>query len=345
MLDNEWGDPPPEVAGDLADARVEPGPPPSSPEGSAVEVLPPAKAVGITATLPIVPPLDTGQNPPRSPDLELPRPARVTVTVPVLGLVIGAGVLLGIFCTILGVIVTRPLRSPSPRSLPSERVAVVVSAVPSSPRRSSLVDRATAGDPEALRTLGERDEAVRSVAEAVAIIEGRDAAARARVDALAKRLRADPAALDAPDVRHELRALLDDPRTATRTLALAVGLPGSVGPDLLFRVWTSTANRTDATELAEMLLFNQKVRSRATPALAIALDLRRTEDCVQVRDLLVRAVEHADARSTRPLSLLANKTGCGPAKRDDCYSCLRGDPSLLDAAILAARTRNPPKSP
>jgi len=208
-----------------------------------------------------------------------------------------------------------------------------------------LAERARGGDAAALTELAAKGEAERTVTEAVALIEGRNAAARGRIDALGARLRANPGELEDPELREEVWALLSDARTSTQALAIVAEIPGPLAPDILFRVWTTTSARTDATELAEMLLFSREVRSRASPALAIALDLRRTTDCEAVRGLLPRATSEGDARSTRPLALMAVKTGCGPTKHSDCYRCLRQDPTPLDHAIRATRVRAAPKFP
>ncbi len=255
------------------------------------------------------------------------------------------GALVGVVATAgVGAVVLPRYGTPAP-PVASERTTAVPSTSPSSRGAPPLVERARGGDPAALAELQAKDEAERKVTEAVALIEGRGAAARSRIDALGARLRNSPAALEEPDVRQEVWDLLSEPRTATQALAIVGELPGPLAPDILFRVWTTTAARTDTTELAEMLLFSREVRSRASPALAIALDLRRTTDCEALRGLLPRAASDGDARATRPLALIAVKTGCGPNKRADCYRCLRQDPAPLEQAIRATRVRAAPKFP
>ena len=114
-----------------------------------------------------------------------------------------------------------------------------------------------------------------------------------------------------------------------------------IGPDLLFHVWTATRERTDTTRLAEELLFSRDVRGRASPALAVVLDLRDTRDCPKTREILASAMKHADRRSLVGLGRLQRRTGCGEGEREDCYACLR-DGQEIEGAIQAAAGREPP---
>jgi len=310
-----------------ADTSAEPGPTPAPERGPEPQrrATPPVVHVASTTL---------------APEPVATRAPRGRGIVPfVLGALVGAAATLAVSTWVLP-------RSPAPLpAVASERSTAAPSAVPSARGGSSLAERARGGDAAALTELAAKGEAERTVTEAVALIEGRNAAARGRIDALGARLRANPGELEDPELREEVWALLSDARTSTQALAIVAEIPGPLAPDILFRVWTTTSARTDATELAEMLLFSREVRSRASPALAIALDLRRTTDCEAVRGLLPRATSEGDARSTRPLALMAVKTGCGPTKHSDCYRCLRQDPTPLDHAIRATRVRAAPKFP
>ena len=95
---------------------------------------------------------------------------------------------------------------------------------------------------------------------------------------------------------------------------------------------------------ARALLLGKSVRAKASPPLAVALELRTTEDCEAVLAALPRVTEQGDKRSFVSLSKLQRKTGCGPTKRQDCYPCLRktdGQNALKDA-LKAVRTRREP---
>jgi hypothetical protein len=159
--------------------------------------------------------------------------------------------------------------------------------------------------------------------------------------ALRRRLREDPAIVKDKAVLGELRKLVSDPDSAREALAAMAELPGPTSPDLLYEVWTSTAGRTQATDLARLLVYSTDIRSKASAELSVALDLRLAETCEQNQAILTRAVEHGDKRSFHLLAKLKRKQGCGPTKRQDCYSCLR-EGTELDAAIKAVKSRRAP---
>jgi len=83
------------------------------------------------------------------------------------------------------------------------------------------------------------------------------------------------------------------------------------------------------------------VRPKASPALAVALDLREAETCEANAKILERSIDVGDKRAFAPMSRLLRHNGCGPTKRDDCYACLReGD--LLKRALTAVKLRREP---
>jgi hypothetical protein len=156
-----------------------------------------------------------------------------------------------------------------------------------------------------------------------------------------ERMKRDPAVLKDKSALLELRKLTQDPDTARETLGGIAELPGPLGADLLYEIWTGTPNRTDATELARALVHAPDVRAKASPALSVALELRRAETCEQNQALLARAVSEGDRRSFSLLAKLKRKQGCGPNKRQDCYACLR-EGTELDDAIKAVKTKRAP---
>jgi hypothetical protein len=207
--------------------------------------------------------------------------------------------------------------------------------------RDTLIDRATDGERKALDELAKRPPEERSSAESVALALGREAQRVARVRELGATLRktAD-AGISRADLS-ELFGLVNDRLTSVVALAQVAKIEHSIGPDVLFHVWTATRERTDTTRLAEELLFSHDVRKRASPALAVVLDLRDTKDCAKVRGILTSATEHADRRSLVGLGRLKRRTGCGADGSEDCYACLR-DGQEIEDAIKAAASREPP---
>jgi hypothetical protein len=162
------------------------------------------------------------------------------------------------------------------------------------------------------------------------------------VQELGQRLARDATLINKPEIVEQLRGYADEGETAREALAALAVVPGPVGPDLLYDVWTRTPKRTPITELAEALNYAKDVRPRASPALAVALDLRRAESCQAVKAILPRANQHGDKRALVPLVKLMSKRGCGPAKKDDCFACLGKRDEVRDA-ITEARGRKEPK--
>jgi hypothetical protein len=151
----------------------------------------------------------------------------------------------------------------------------------------------------------------------------------------------DPSALRDKLVIADLRRLTADPQTALEGLATVAALPGSTSADLLYEIWTATPNRTDATELARALLYSRDVRSKASPALSVALELRLADTCQANLAILPLALQVGDRRSFPLLTKLKRKDGCGTHRRQDCFACLR-EGEELEAAITAVKGRRPP---
>lgn len=210
------------------------------------------------------------------------------------------------------------------------------------PASDAPLDRARAGDQKALSILERQKPQERSADEAVALATGKIAQSVAAVGKLRARLAADPGLAKDPKVVADLRRLAQEPDTSRDALAAMAALPGQLSADLLYEAWTSTAERSQVTELAQALLLSRDVRPKASPALAIALDLREAETCEANAKLLERSIDVGDKRAFAPMSRLLRHNGCGPTKRDDCYACLReGD--LLKRALTAVKLRREPE--
>jgi hypothetical protein len=167
--------------------------------------------------------------------------------------------------------------------------------------------------------------------------------ARAAGKALRWKIEANPALGKDPALQRELLRLADDPRASTDALTAMAALDAPTGADLLYEVWTHTPVRTEATDLARALVLSSDVRPKASPALAVALELRSAERCQQYKAILPKALKDGDRRSAHLLLKLSGKHGCGPKKRDDCYACLREQPDELTATINAVKSRRPPE--
>jgi hypothetical protein len=170
----------------------------------------------------------------------------------------------------------------------------------------------------------------------LSVSEGRRGRELRAALAFRENLGRDPQSIVQVTVATELRGFLANRDTAGPALGAVAALPGTVGPDILYEVWTGVVQKSDVTELARMLVNTKDVRGRASPALNVALDLRAAETCEQSRDVLGRARKQGDRRSLHLLRKLLVKSGCGPAKRQDCYPCLREGDDLKQAIALVA---------
>jgi hypothetical protein len=157
--------------------------------------------------------------------------------------------------------------------------------------------------------------------ELVQLAEGQAAARREAAKALRSKVEANPAL-----AKDKAMTALEPP----------------IGADLLYEVWTGTTARTDATELARALVYSKDMRLKASPALAVALDLRAAERCEQYQAALPKALKDGDRRALHLLTKLTSKRGCGPKKNEDCYACLRDQGDELTATINAVKSRRPP---
>jgi serine/threonine protein kinase len=105
--------------------------------------------------------------------------------------------------------------------------------------------------------------------------------------------------------------------TSKIALAALTEHMGSAGPDLLYEMMLSD---TKTSQKARELLASEPVRARASPALAVAYELRLATSCSAKVPLLPRAAELGDDRSVSILSPLATgaRRGCGRRRREPC---------------------------
>jgi hypothetical protein len=205
-----------------------------------------------------------------------------------------------------------------------------------------LVELAATGEPEAMKQLESKPAKDRTVDELVALTRGRAMQRKEALGLLADDLKRNPNLGEDPDVLRRLREATQEPELAPEALRILATLPGPTAIDVIYDTWTGTKDRTETTQLAQDLVLTRSVREKASPALAVALDLRDTQQCEEVSKIVDRAIEHGDRRSLRPLGKLTLRFGCGPRKSEDCFPCLRGDHRVTDA-ISAVLGRPKPK--
>lgn len=203
-----------------------------------------------------------------------------------------------------------------------------------------LLARAAQGDLAALKALEARDVGGRTPAEAIALEAGHAALAREEAQRLVDDVARGPVLLDDPGVAAHLLRLALDPAVAPTLLGGLAPVPHPVVPDLLFDLAQRGEPGSRTALLADDLLLGV-ARGRASPALAIALDVRAARSCERVSALIPRIAELADDRVAALLERVDVRTGCGPKRTDDCWSCLRGGEAeeALAEARRAARER------
>ena len=218
---------------------------------------------------------------------------------------------------------------------------------PSAEVPQTVVDRAAVGDYKALDELKAKAPDARSAEETLALARGRSHNKAAALDGFAKEMKKNADLLSNHDQVQRLRDFFADRETTNQAAAIIAGLPGTLGPDLLFDA-TTGKNKNETSELADDLLHSKEIREKASPALAVVLDLAAAKECEQFKELLPKVHDLGDRRALPSLIKLANKKGCGDTKQDDCYACIRDldkDKKAIDLAdaLTAAKKRAPPK--
>ena len=211
--------------------------------------------------------------------------------------------------------------------------------------KPALAASSAALEPPKAATLAElerRPASSLSSRELVLLAEWHARQKRSAASALRQKLEADPASGKDGAVQGQLLGVAADSATAADALAAMAALEPTSGTDLLYEVWTGTQVRTDTTELARSLLYSADLRPKASPALAVALDLRVAETCEQYQAILPKALKDGDRRAVHLLTKLNGKRGCGAKKTEDCFACLRSKSDELTATINAVKSRRPP---
>lgn len=244
-------------------------------------------------------------------------------------------VLLPVLCSLSLLALTghRSRRAPEPES----------SRVATAPAAASSVSAAgeTATGSNATELEG-RPSSAASARELLLLADAHDQQKRSAAHALREQLAAEPASGKESAIQTQLLRLSADPLTAPDALAAMAALDPPIGADLLYEVWTASTVRSDTTDLARALLYSADVRSKASSALSVALDLRVAETCEQYEAVLPKALTDGDRRAAHLLAKLNAKHGCGAKKNEDCYACLRAKKDELSATISAVKSRTAP---
>ena len=315
------------------DQQRPPVPPSMFPEAPASAPEPPP------APAPPLLPEPVPAQPPEPP----PRVALGPISIPAWVVIVAAGGVVFLLILLVVALSGRGDGAETPVPAASAPLRDVPTAIDTPPTEEpkTLIDRARAGDATALKTLEAIPVGKRTHDQAFALAYGMQAKRARDVSARMTEIAKKPAELRDRKTQKELLAAARDPITGAITLRALAGVDAPEGADLIYEVWTGTPGQTPMTELAESLVFSEPVRKRASPALAVALDLRSATTCDAAKPAVERALDQGDRRALRPLAVLLSKRGCGPKKADDCWPCLRGD-DTLQKALAAVRRRKAP---
>jgi hypothetical protein len=225
---------------------------------------------------------------------------------------------------------------------PAEQVQTVqaLKEAPGSKRGTTLADRAEAGDSDALFKITNMADAERTSELTLAAEAGHQARKLNEFTEFARSLQQPAAA--APNSMARLIGYATSPETMLPAFRHLSQWAGSRGPDVLYAVWEKAPGGSRAASLAQQLLNSADQRSKATPALTTALDLRAATACEDYLRLLPKVLSNGDQRCSATLRALKHTDGCGDDGHSDCYACLR-EGRLLDDALAAIEKRPAPQ--
>ncbi|MGE5784680.1 MAG: protein kinase domain-containing protein, partial [Myxococcales bacterium] len=145
-----------------------------------------------------------------------------------------------------------------------------------------------------------------------------------------------------PGLLNDLKTDAQDPKAFRIVTNLAESVLGRHGVDLLWEIWDEQRVDPERKEQSDKLAKKLVILSHsASPALRAAIELTFANQCEKLSAILGRAMNDLDARSSERLAALASNRGCGPAKDEDCYPCLRNGELLAEATERARRTQPP----
>jgi serine/threonine protein kinase len=141
----------------------------------------------------------------------------------------------------------------------------------------------------------------------------------------------DPKLNENRQIAEALYRSVQAPEAQGTTFRLLSGAMGSAGVGIIYDLSRTEAVNSNLRAHARRLLARDDVLAAASKALVIALELDEPNDCEKLLSLVTSAELVGDKRSLPALRRLEERTGCGPKKNQDCYSCLRNDESLSSA--------------
>jgi len=317
-----------------APAELSPPPPlvvsssPPAPLSAGVSLLPPAWGSTLTllrARLAAAQARLVSSVPPRW--LELARQR------PVLWMVVAPAVVASLLI-LVALVREPPAKAARPEPAASATVAFAASAI-----ATPTIAGPEKPEGAALAELEGKPSASLSAEQLLLLNAGHAKRKRSDVQALSRKLQQQPELAKDASVQAELLRWVADPDTADAALAAMTEAHSPIGADLLYEVWTSRSLPPATAELARSLLYSRDVRPSASPALAVALELRSADSCEALEVALPKALSDGDRRALAPLAKLNSRRSCGAKQTPDCYSCVRSQMKQVNAAIGAIKRR------
>jgi serine/threonine-protein kinase len=147
---------------------------------------------------------------------------------------------------------------------------------------------------------------------------------------------ANPKSLDDSEVQESTAALIirgdPDDEAIKKIFAQLAYKTGTAGLDILYRVLEDEPT-SGAAQRAAAVLYRQALGGRASPALSVALDLKRM-NCARKIEQFDRAAKDGDERTARELEKL-HPPGCVPRKGECCFR----DNEKLESTLTQIRER------
>ncbi|MEO8874004.1 MAG: protein kinase [Polyangiaceae bacterium] len=146
-------------------------------------------------------------------------------------------------------------------------------------------------------------------------------------------LDADPSAAKDPKLQEDIRNAALASATQESAFQIMMTSMGTVGPDLLYNIAYEipAGQYPSATQKAKKALAKNDVRSQATPALAVTLDVKSAGKCEAKKAFLDQASQVGDAKTLGVLKQFTPTKGCGFLNQRDCWGCMHKDGSLSNA--------------
>jgi eukaryotic-like serine/threonine-protein kinase len=218
-------------------------------------------------------------------------------------------------------------------------------------RHKKLVERATAGDAQALAALEAIPQKQRSVEDARALARGRCVTSELAACVEAHRaavLKFPSLGREAPLLADVRRAMEDD-RSSEAAFRLAAHHLRAGGLDAIWDFWAAARGKQDPATVtrrtrARAFLDDSSVRENASRELRLVFELERAETkrrCGDAKAVLPKAIEYGDERLAPVLERLASTRGCGFVGLGDCWGCLRSGKELAHARASVKERRGP----